>query len=383
MKPGAVVEYSVVGILLLVVVALIAGQALGRPILLSYVETGSMAPTMQPGDGFIAIPSAVAGPVVPGDVVVFDAENLHGGGLVTHRVIAHTDQGYVTMGDANPVTDQDSAEPHVQDAQIVAKALQLGGSVVVIPKIGLAVILVNDVLEAIQIQLAATFNNRQFLGTRGIAYLLFAFGSTAYVLSELRARTGERDRTRTVDRRPRSDTGALIVLALTILVVVLITASMTLPGGTHEFGVVSSSSDAPGHSVIQTGQQESFAYRIPSNGIIPTVVRLESASPGLAVTPTTLYVPGSSVRDTIVTIQAPPETGYYRFYLVEHRYLAVLPIDTIVALADIHPWLPIVAIDLLVGLGFAGIGLAILGTGRVRSYERALPVSEQLRRYFE
>ncbi|MFC7138101.1 S26 family signal peptidase [Halobaculum litoreum] len=63
------------------------GQALGQPVLVSYVETGSMAPTLAPGDGFVAVPAAVAGQVEAGDVVTFRAESVGGGGLTTHRVV--------------------------------------------------------------------------------------------------------------------------------------------------------------------------------------------------------------------------------------------------------------------------------------------------------
>ena len=57
----------------LFVILLLVGQLLGQPILLGYVATGSMEPTMDAGDGFIAIPSAVTGDVQEGDVVVFQA----------------------------------------------------------------------------------------------------------------------------------------------------------------------------------------------------------------------------------------------------------------------------------------------------------------------
>ncbi|MFB6374003.1 MAG: hypothetical protein ABEN55_13025, partial [Bradymonadaceae bacterium] len=45
----------------------------------------------------------------------------------------------------------------------------------------------------------------------------------------------------------------------------------------REFGVVSSSTDAPGPGVIKSGGSESFTYRVPSNGILPVVVFLEPA----------------------------------------------------------------------------------------------------------
>jgi signal peptidase I len=88
-----------------VVLLFVLGQLPGQPILLSYVATGSMEPTMDAGDGFVAVPSAVTGPPSEGDVVVFDARELHDGGLTTHRVVDETDEGDVTKGDANPFTD--------------------------------------------------------------------------------------------------------------------------------------------------------------------------------------------------------------------------------------------------------------------------------------
>ncbi|OSO90460.1 hypothetical protein B9H04_17005, partial [Halorubrum ezzemoulense DSM 17463] len=49
----------------LVVVSLVVGQLLGQPVLLSYVETGSMQPTLAPGDGFVAVPAQLAGGIGP------------------------------------------------------------------------------------------------------------------------------------------------------------------------------------------------------------------------------------------------------------------------------------------------------------------------------
>ncbi|TKX51714.1 signal peptidase I, partial [Halorubrum sp. SP3] len=72
------------------------------------------------------VPPAIAGDIEEGDVVTFEAQELQGGGLTTHRVVDETDQGYITRGDANPFTDQDGPEPPVQESQIAAVALELG-----------------------------------------------------------------------------------------------------------------------------------------------------------------------------------------------------------------------------------------------------------------
>ena len=183
-------ENAITGILLLLVVVLLLGQVLGQPILLSFVETGSMSPTLDAGDGFIAVPPSLVGGIGPGDVVVFDAERMNGGGLVTHRIVAETDEGFITKGDANPFTDQSSDvdEPPVQRAQIVAVAWQIGDSVVVVPKVGLIVTASRAAVTSVQSNLAIIFGNRSLLGTQGLAYLLFAVGVLAYAGSLLMER---------------------------------------------------------------------------------------------------------------------------------------------------------------------------------------------------
>lgn len=276
-------EAAVLGLLVLLVV----GQLVGQPVLLSYVQTGSMEPTLGAGDGFIAVPAAVSGPVETGDVVVFDAHQLNGGGLVTHRVVGTTPEGhYITKGDANPFTDQDGGEPPVHEAQIVATALQVGGEVVVIPYLGAGVLAASAALEGLQTTLARVFGTRALLGTQGLAYLLFTLGLLAYLASVL-AETGRSSpRSRSTDRDADVVDARVVIVSLTLLLVLVTTASMVFAGGTHSFEVISSETDAPGHRVIHQGTSETVEYTVPSNGVLPVVVFLEprgtasTSSPG-------------------------------------------------------------------------------------------------------
>ncbi len=105
---------------------------------ISYVDSGSMAPALSPGDGFLAVPAAVAGPPKIGDVVVYRSEGLDPGGLVVHRIVDRTPDGYVTRGDANPVTDQRAGEPPVERERILAHAVAIDGDVTVLPGFGRA-----------------------------------------------------------------------------------------------------------------------------------------------------------------------------------------------------------------------------------------------------
>ncbi|MFC6875175.1 signal peptidase I [Halobellus marinus] len=176
---------------LLIVLFLILGSVLGQPILLGYVETDSMSPTLEPGDGFIAVPVQIDSSVSTGDVIVFRAEELQGGGLTTHRVVDDTERGFITKGDANPFTDQSDEEPPVKRAQIVATAFQVNGHVVVIPSLGTAVEGIQSILSTVQRQLAILLDLSALAGTRGLAYLLFAGTVLWYVVGEWRAKHGK------------------------------------------------------------------------------------------------------------------------------------------------------------------------------------------------
>lgn len=89
------------------------------------VQTGSMVPELDPGDLVIDRPAKDGYRV--GDVVTF----RHGQGddLVTHRIIAITDQGIKTKGDANRTADVWTIPPdYVQG--VVAFHIPKGGYVI-------------------------------------------------------------------------------------------------------------------------------------------------------------------------------------------------------------------------------------------------------------
>lgn len=357
-----------------VLLSLVVGGILGQPVLLGYVETGSMSPTLDPGDGFVAVPQAVAGSVEEGDVVTFRAKELHDGGLTTHRVVEDTPRGYVTRGDANPFTDQDGAEPPVKEPQVVAQALQVNGRVVVIPHLGTAVETTSAALSAIQGQVARATGSESLLGTQGVAYLVFAASALVYAFDVAVGGGSGRSVERSTARAD-GVSARLMVLALVFLVVASATAAMVVPSGVHEHGVVSAETDAPGPGVIPVGERENATVTLGNGGFVPTYVFLEPASAGVSVTPERATLDARSQTNATVVFAAPPETGYYRRYVAEHRYLAVLPRSTVATMHAVHPWLPVVVIDALLGASFYVLAGAIVGQGRVRSRSRDAPTS--------
>lgn len=354
------------------VITLLLGQVLGQPILLSFVETGSMEPTLEVGDGFVAIPAAIAGDVSVGDVVVFDAERIRGGGYVTHRVVGETDRGFVTRGDANPFTDQDSNEPPVREGQIVAKALQIGGNVFAIPYLGTATLAFQNSLEALQRLLASLFGTSLFLGPEGIGFLIFGLSIVGYVVDVLV--TGPRS-ARDRSRSRKRNTGIsmrVVLIGFAMLVMIAATAAMVVPAGTQQYGIVSAEFDSERPTVIPKGESGELTYATENAGFVPVYVYLEPDSDGVAVQPRQQYLGSHSEASATVTLYAPPETGYYREFVTQHRYLAVLPGSVIHGLHELHPWAAIGAINAFLGGGMYALGRILIGNrGRVRLRRRS------------
>lgn len=356
-----------------IVLSLVAGAVLGQPVLLAYVETGSMEPTIEAGDGFVAVPSAIAGDPEPGSVVVFEAEEIDGGGLTTHRIVDETEHGYVTHGDANPFTDQDAGEPPVQEGQIVAVAWQPGDTVVTIPHLGSAIMGAGTALERSQQWLADGGVDVSFDLTT-VAYALLALSGVLYVYETRREATD-----RTVTRRDgrESQEGTLstaraISAGCALVVVVAAAGTMIGPAGPYSFGVVSAETGSERPLVIERGTTSEVDYGVPNDGLVPVVTYVEPASDRVAVDDEQVRVGPRSEATVDVAISAPSETGYYPTYVAEYRYLHVLPAGVIDRLYRTHPWLPTATILALLGGTVYLFGRLLLGRDppRARRYGR-------------
>lgn len=385
MKVSESIEYAVGAVLLIVVVALLFGQALGQPVLLGYVETGSMAPTMEPGDGFVAVPSVVTDSPDVGDVVVFRAENLHGGGLTTHRIVEHSSEGYVTRGDANPFTDQDNVEPPVKESQIVAEALQLNGEVVVIPRLGTGVQALYGAVGAV-VGVVAGLPGLNSLLRGGLSpMLLVGIGGVFIALSILVDVFGSnREAVTRSHRRPNYLPVGVILLILVVLVSAPATMSMALGSGTATVDIVSSASPTENPLVVGAGESATVEYRVTNKGLVPMMTVVESTHPDVTFGQTAFVVAGRDSATTTLTIRAPKETGAYTREFTEHRYVPLLPRSLVLALHDIHPWVAILAIDAVLVVSALALGIVTLGMSpvRMRTVGRNISFVEQLKRRF-
>lgn len=362
------------GLFILLVVTIL-GQAFGQPMLLSYVETGSMEPTLDTGDGFIAIPSALSPSPAEGDVVTFEAETIDDGGFTTHRIVEEQDGGYVTRGDANPFTDQDGGEPLVTDEDIVATALQFDGNVISIPYFGTVLMTAQSVLASLFIIIGGvlgieTTGTPQLLGVG-----LVVVGLLLFVWSSVRDRSGApaRSERRTQNESVLTDTRVLAVL-LVLLVLIPANAAMVLPSGETEFII-------DGDEVEETGDL-SAGDSIPAEidarngGLISVTIVMDAADPDVSVEPRVISIGPGGTASAEVPVTA-PEPGVDREVTVtEHRYLGILPESLILALHDTNPYLALGVLNFLIALAIVGIVGGFLGFKQVpyREKSRQLPV---------
>lgn len=345
------------------VLALVIGAILGQPILLGFVETGSMEPTIGAGDGFFAVPTELAGDLGPGDVVVYENSD---GELTTHRIVGETDRGYITQGDNNLVTDQDGGEPPVQRAQIVAVAWGMGNDPIVIPFLGTAVTGIQSIVLGVQSTVAGVLGVQALLGAEGLLLLIFIL-TMVFLAFDVVLTRGRRVR----PGRDRSRNDAIPVRTLLIVFAVVVmlaaTGAMVVPADNHEFGIVSAEFDSDRADVIQQGTTDEITMPVVNDpSFIPVHTYFEAGSPEVTMQDTYAYVPAGEERNVSFTVDAPPETGFFPMYVREYRYLAILPVDLTDILYDTHPWAPIIVINLILGGSVYLGGRLLVGDPKAR-----------------
>jgi len=306
-------------------------------------------------------------------VVTYRSEKIQGGRLVTHRVVGETRDGYVTAGDANAFTDQQAGEPTVKQSQIVAVALQLNGNVAVIPELGTVATATRSSLTTIQYKIAGLLGTRSILGIQGFAYLLFGLSIVWYIIDAWRKRS-KRQRRRD-DTRSTGYSTRRIVGVFTLIIVLAATMSMIGPSGEQSIAIDSVAEDTETEGGIFAGESTNVTWNLTNSGYIPMIAFVESESSGIIVHKNRAYIPQRGFSTVKLTVTAPDDPGRYYRTLTVHRYLAILPSSLLNALYSVHPWLPILIIDALIGIPFYLFGIKLIGTGRIRNRSRSRNLS--------
>jgi signal peptidase len=370
-------------ILLVLVAVVLFAQVVGQPMGVGFVVTGSMSPTLEPGDGFVAVPKVLAGDIDRGDVVTFEAEEIGGGGLTTHRIVRETNEGYITRGDANPFTDQDGGEPPVRETDIVAVALQFNGDVVVIPEFGTAVKGLQGAFEWL-IGVFGVIPGLATLLEGGIGSVMIGVGLLVLALSFVGELVGGHSRGDQSRSRSREGviSSSLILLVIILIITIPATFGMVVPSGVNELQVISSSSPTEDPTVIERGGSEEVTFNGTNSGLLPLVIIVEPASTGVTVTNSTLVLSRGQSASATVTVTVPYETGVYIRALAVHHYPRVMPTSFILSLHNIHSWVAILGVNLyLATIATIVYGVFVGFTPvRIRSRGRGVSIVDKLKR---
>lgn len=374
-----------IGIVLLVIIlaSLVLGQVLGQPVLLAYVTSGSMEPTISEGDGFLTMPTAVAGPPSEGDVITFRPQGIEEGELTTHRVVDETDQGYITRGDANPFTDQDGGEPPVTSDRVVATAVQIGGVVITIPGLGVAIEAIQNGLSAAVSTVVSATGIDVSPSSSSAGTWLFGLGLLLFVFSLRPTDDGGVTRNRNLTRGGDGESigGRNVTILLVIIVLVPANAAMILPSG--QTSVTIDGAEVASSERVAPGDPVETEFRAQNNGLVTLLLVFEPADDDVTIDPAVSGIPSGQSASSTVTVPAPEPDIERTIVISEYRYIVLMPESVIIALHELHPVVALGAINLLVGGGFLGIVGGILGFGesRLRDTSRRIPLLLQLKQW--
>lgn len=360
----SVASKAITGVLVLTAIIALGSIAFGYPPPISYVETDSMEPQLEPNDGFIGVPRPLAGDISTGDVVTYRAKRIGGGGLTTHRIIDRTETGYITKGDNNGFNDTAAGEPPVTRAQIELVAVQYQGKLVVIPHIG-------DITVAIRAGLTAVLSA---LGLRNIqatnpGVLVAVVGLVLVVGVEgYNAVTNDTSRTtrRTISDRDRVDS-RLILIGVLVVVSLPLFSVMVLPSGTTDMGVLATEAPDPDNPArVAPGAVSETTIPFQNDQPIPLVIVVDPATEGVSIADRVLVAsPGEKVTTTI-SVRAPTEIGWAVRARTTQYYLPVLPPSVIGWLHSLHPFIALTAVFSIIWLPIAVLYWLFIGFGYIK-----------------
>lgn len=323
------------GVVFLLLLGVLLVAPTGSPLHIGYAKSDSMAPTIDPGDGYVVIDTDR---VQEGDIIVFWSAPKNE--YATHRVVERTPDGFITKGDNNPVTDQATGHPPVPRSAIVGEVLTLGGRPLTIPGLGAAI----AVVRAFRAVLLA------------VLLLLVAF---VFVR--------ERKRSSSSGRGGRQIYRVKDVIRPLFIVGIVTTIAVTPIGAsTFQLTYIATATDSPDDRTVPVGERvtREVSFSVADMPLTQYVIRadgmriLDAGREGATITLT-------------VSIPPPEAAGPQRMQVHFYPYPAVLPADVLGALHDVHPIVAVLASTLAIFLPLYLVYLILLDGAKPLALSRS------------
>lgn len=307
--------FSKILILILFIFTLssVAGFVLDRPILVSYVTSNSMYPTLKVGDLFFINPLSKGG---VGKIIVFKMN----GHWTVHRVYADVDGGYITKGDNNVATDQQNGfSKPVNASDIAGEVITLNGNPIKIPVIGLYIEKTSKILNV---------SSNLYL-----ALVLLAVGSVL-----LTAKDGKRNKRSKKRVVVRYKTLYTAVSAITLAVLLIAIVSFW---GQIGFSYASTLAGGQRDGWYLPNSKFKRNVTLTNNGILPVVYMLKPAGSRISLSETTFTLYGKEKKEVSAVVRVPSETRIYYERIDVFSYPLIFPENALLRMAEINPYLPL------------------------------------------
>lgn len=327
-----IIKYSLLGILAVLVMGSLVGSLMDRPVFMSYAYSGSMTPTIAKYDLFFINPFSTNPSI--GDIIVFRS----GDKWVVHRVVSITSEGYITKGDNNVATDQQSKGiPPVKREQIAGKVITVGKTVPKIPRVG-------NVLEN-------GLSDRQKVLIGGIFIIL---GIIAFTGEE--AKRGKRKRFYRIKFKT-----LYLLIASFLLIMIAISTFVSWERIPIQYAVTSAGGARKGWYL--PGEEFQEQITVKNNNMYPMYYYVVSSDGTVRrISETQFRLEGGAEKTLTVDIKAPSSTSLYTSKITVNAYPPVLPKSLLGSLHKIHPMVPVLAILAEVST-VLGIVYILLGMG--------------------
>lgn len=290
---------------------------LNAPLLIAYIKSDSMSPTLNKND--LVFINIFDRNFEVGDIVVFNSN----GDWICHRIVKETTDGYITKGDRNIATDQFSGKETVGDDKIIGKILSLNGDPIRFPLGG-----------SVEILEGSLASNKLLL------FFILALGGFLMLSKGEEKRKGK--------KYFRIKTTTLFIVFSLLLITVFSLANV-IAFEKREITYGTTSAGGLREDWVFPGESFSRQIEFENHGSYPYLYFPDSESPNLKFEKEGFILyPGQS-KILEVQVFAPEDTNLHTEKLVVTKYIPLLPTEIIEAL-NVHPYLPILAMDLEISL---------------------------------
>lgn len=310
-------SYTVIVIFLIVITLgslLPAGSA---PLMPVTPVSDSMEPTVSSSD--LIFVTSLGSPDV-GDTVLFHTPEHELPAF--HRVVETTEEGFITQGDANPVSDQDAGYPVITEENIIGTTITVGGHPLIVPYLG------------------AILSNTPLIVSLWIALA---------VISILEVKTMDTDRRST--RAPSFGGRTALTVSAIFIIVFLPLAIMALPATVPVTTATTETVTEPGVQPID----DRIEVYTPTGVIVHHYV-----DTGESFVVTGISERGSNIIEMDIAIDSTDNQVMREGTLTVYTYPKTLPTQIITGLAVIHPGLAAISTSAVLSGAVYLIGLLFI-----------------------